>query len=94
MMLLMNTRSVTVVNQVMREMKHHMLRLVYFRSLICDHKHEQLLCCQDPRKMMKSEFDWCMNIAPARVMIGMLLVFHIKPSDISRTLNGLSLYRR
>ena len=90
----MNTGSVMVVNRVMREMKHHMLRSVNSKSLKCNHKHNQLLYCQEPRKIMKSDFDWCMNIVPARVMIGILLVFHIKPSDISRTLNGLPLYRR
>jgi hypothetical protein len=83
-----------VVNQVLREMKHHMLRLVNSKSLKCNHKHNWLLYCQEPRKMMKSECDWCMNIVPACVMIGILLVFHINTSDISRRLNGLSLYRR
>jgi len=41
--------------------------------------------------MMRSKFDWCTYIVPACVMIGILLVFHVKPTDISRTLNGLSL---
>lgn len=53
----MNTGSAMVVNQDMREMKHHMLRLVNSKSLKCDHKHNQVLYCQEPRKMMKSEFD-------------------------------------
>jgi len=90
----MDTGLVMVVNRVFREMKHHMLRLVNSSSSKCDHKHNRLLYCQEPRKMMKSECDWCMNIAPACVMIAILPVFHINTSDISRTLDGLSLYRR
>ena len=59
----MNTGSVIVVNRVMKVMKHHMLRLVNFKSLKCDHKHNQLLNCQEPRTIMKSawkEFS-CIN---------------------------------
>ena len=53
----MNRGSAMVVNRVEREMKHHVLRLVNAKSLKCDHKHNQVLYCQEPRKMMKSEFN-------------------------------------
>lgn len=53
----MNRGSVLVVNRIMKVMKHWMLRLVDFKCLKYDHKHNQLLDCQEPRKMMESNVD-------------------------------------